>query len=203
MWEPCPPSVAMASLLVTGREGKEESHSNYPPLPASYVNGCFLLKQAIYMQSLFWWISSLFIVNVSLYHCDEGRGLLVRHHIALYECDIETYKNELQGFGMRYTRSVVESVFTPPLKLSAAVSSIPSAHQSSKICCRYKKLDRFVLDWHLFTQFLWIGYFSGNKPDKRFKNEKEMWNTSLVPIFFVVCVFLNVIPSIVLRMCYK
>lgn len=151
------------------------------------------------MQSLFWWISSLFIVNVSLYHCDEERGLLVRHHIALYECDIETYKNELQSFGMWYTRSIVESVFTPPLKLSAAVLSIPSAHQSSKICCRYKfsLTDLCLTDIFLHSFCgLAVSDTQVKKPDKRFKNEQEMWNTSLVPIFFVACVFLKVIHMI-------
>lgn len=39
-----PPPVTAASLLVTEREGKKESRSNYPPLPASYVNGRFRLK---------------------------------------------------------------------------------------------------------------------------------------------------------------
>lgn len=46
------------------------------------------------MQSPLWWISSLFIVNVLLYRRDEGRGLLVRQHIAAREHWIDSLGKE-------------------------------------------------------------------------------------------------------------
>lgn len=65
------------------------------------------------MQSLFWWISSLFIVNILLYRNDEERRLLVLHHTAFWEC--ETLRLGLTVWTEEWLISSLFSVFTEAL----------------------------------------------------------------------------------------